>query len=59
MPPDVARPVTRDGLVEGIHAALLADDPERGTDLAEVLDEVRRAHPLLPERRRHRPSPPR
>jgi pilus assembly protein CpaF len=35
-------------LVDGIHAALLADHPERGTDLPQVLDEVRRAHPLLP-----------
>ena len=35
-------------LVDGIHAALLAGDPARGTDLAEVLAEVRRTHPLLP-----------
>jgi pilus assembly protein CpaF len=48
VPPKVRDAVTRDGLVEGIHAALLATDPDRGTDVAQVLDEVRRAHPLLP-----------
>jgi pilus assembly protein CpaF len=35
-------------LVEGIHAALLSREEDRGTDLAEVLAEVRRTHPLLP-----------
>ena len=48
MPPEVAAPATRDDLVGEIHAAVLATDPERGTDLAHVLAEVRRAHPLLP-----------
>jgi pilus assembly protein CpaF len=35
-------------LVEGIHATLLADLGEHATDAPHVLDEVRRAHPLLP-----------
>ena len=48
MPPDVTDAVVRGALVEGIHAALLAGDPRRSTDEAEVLAEVRRAHPLLP-----------
>ena len=35
-------------LVEGIHATLLADRAEHAADAPHVLDEVRRAHPLLP-----------
>ena len=45
MPPDPARTA----LVGGIHAAVLAN-PEARDDLRGVLDEVRRAHPLLPHR---------
>ncbi|MFL6205176.1 MAG: CpaF family protein [Acidimicrobiales bacterium] len=45
MPPEAS---TTRALVEGIHAALLADDPERSTNVGDVLAEVRRAHPLLP-----------
>jgi pilus assembly protein CpaF len=44
VPPDA--PSTTE-LVDGIHAALLADGA-RSTDVGEVLAEVRRAHPLLP-----------
>src|SRR5687768_7711781 len=48
VPPELRDPTARAALVEDIHAALLADDPERGADPAQVLAEVRRAHPLLP-----------
>ncbi|MET0903820.1 MAG: CpaF family protein [Acidimicrobiales bacterium] len=48
MLPEVCAPAPRDDLAGEIHAAVLATDPERGTDLAHVLAEVRRAHPLLP-----------
>jgi pilus assembly protein CpaF len=38
----------RDELVAEVHAALLASAPERGADVDVVLQEVRRARPLLP-----------
>ena len=48
MPRELCDDTRRDLLAEEIHAALLATEPERGTDVDLVLDEVRRAHPLLP-----------
>jgi hypothetical protein len=50
VPPDLADPATRRGVVEDIHRSLLARDDERGTDLEAVLAEVHRTHPLLPLR---------
>ena len=49
MPPDAVRPDrSDDALVEELHAALLARDATDRAELHDVLDEVRRAHPLLP-----------
>ena len=48
MLPDDEVPVAPVGLVERVHAALLADHPERSADLPQVLHDVRRADPLLP-----------
>ena len=47
MPPDAPAGAPA-ALVEGIHATLLADLAEHATEAPHVLDEVRRAHPLLP-----------
>ena len=47
MPPDAPAGAPT-ALVEGIHATLLADLAEHATEAPHVLDEVRRAHPLLP-----------
>jgi pilus assembly protein CpaF len=47
VPPDVST-AGRGDVVEEIHAALLAGDPRCSADEAQVLAEVRRAHPLLP-----------
>ncbi len=45
MPPDDGR----DTLVAAVHARLLEVDPTRTTDTGHVVEEVRRAHPLLPQ----------